>query len=542
MSVEFRQRKPSEYLRIAWKRKWLIILPVIAVATAVSWVVYRLPDVYESTTLIVVKPSTLPNSMVATITEDSLTRQLTSIAQVVTSRSSLEPLVQKYDLFKVERLRGEPMEVIVDTMRKSIHVEVNTSRNDITNGFNITFRYRDPKTTQAVTAELASKYIDEQTKNTINSTTSAKVFIDQQVRQAKEELEAADQQRLEFMQKNLGNLPAEGQSLLGQLTGLRDQQKAYIAEVGRLQDRRSAMASQLAMLKKTSEQVRDDIAENTTDPKTTHAWAELASRKADLEAQLTRMLTELRPKHPDVLAKQAEVESVKKEMDEMVAEWKERIKEKQEKLKNRPDLQVAEMENQIKLIDGEIKREQGLLSQIEQQVAGVMQRINNVPGAEIQLGALDREYQTKKVAYDSLLTQQSRIELGADAAREQQGEGIVVIDPANLPSQPVAPKRFTLASMGLGLGFMVGLLLVGIVEVPRLLTIQTSEDASHYTNLPVLVSVPELLTPQEARALPRRRRLLLAAGFVATIISIPLLALALKMTHVFEIFMNTGRA
>jgi protein tyrosine kinase modulator len=542
MSVEFRQRKPSEYLRIAWKRKWLIILPVIAVATAVSWVVYRLPDVYESTTLIVVKPSTLPNSMVATITEDSLTRQLTSIAQVVTSRSSLEPLVQKYDLFKIERLRGEPMEVIVDTMRKSIHVEVNTSRNDITNGFNITFRYRDPKTTQAVTAELASKYIDEQTKNTINSTTSAKVFIDQQVRQAKEELEAADQQRLEFMQKNLGNLPAEGQSLLGQLTGLRDQQKAYIAEVGRLQDRRSAMASQLAMLKKTSEQVRDDIAENTTDPKTTHAWAELASRKADLEAQLTRMLTELRPKHPDVLAKQAEVESVKKEMDEMVAEWKERIKEKQEKLKNRPDLQVAEMENQIKLIDGEIKREQGLLSQIEQQVAGVMQRINNVPGAEIQLGALDREYQTKKVAYDSLLTQQSRIELGADAAREQQGEGIVVIDPANLPSQPVAPKRFTLASMGLGLGFMVGLLLVGIVEVPRLLTIQTSEDASHYTNLPVLVSVPELLTPQEARALPRRRRLLLAAGFVATIISIPLLALALKVTHVFEIFMNTGRA
>ena len=89
MSVEFRQRTPSEYLRILQRRKWLIILPVVAITAAVVWVVYRLPDVYESSTLIVVRPSTLPTSMVPTVTEDSLTRQLTSISQVVTSRSSL---------------------------------------------------------------------------------------------------------------------------------------------------------------------------------------------------------------------------------------------------------------------------------------------------------------------------------------------------------------------------------------------------------------------------------------------------------------------
>ncbi|HLA09622.1 MAG TPA: hypothetical protein VJ023_03330 [Pyrinomonadaceae bacterium] len=540
MSVEFRQRKPSEYLRIAWKRKWMILLPAVAITTAVSWAVYRLPDVYESVTLIVVKPSTLPTSVVPTITEDSLTRQLTSIAQVVASRSSLEPLVEKYELYKTERLRGEPMEVVINTMRRDINVEVNTSRNDITNGFNIRFRYRDPKTTQLVTAELASKYIDEQTKNTISSTRSAKEFIEQQARQAKEELEAADQQRLQFMQQNLGNLPGEAQSLLGQLNGLREQQKAYITEVGRLQDRRSAMASQLASIKKSAEQIKDDIAETTTDPKTTPAWAQLSSRKAGLEAELTRMLTELRPKHPDVLAKQAEVDSVQGSMDEMIADWKQKIEEKQEKLKNRPDLQVGALENELKLIDGEIKRQQNLISQIETQVGQVMTRINNVPGAEIALGALDREYQTKKAAYDSLLAQQARISLGADAATQQQGEGIVVVDPANLPAVPVAPKRFRLAALGLGVGLFMGLMLVAAVEVPKLLTIQTREDAAHYTNLPVLVSVPELLTPQEARAIPRRRRLLLAAGVVAAVFSIPLLALIFRVTHVFELFTGGG--
>ncbi|HET6670622.1 MAG TPA: GNVR domain-containing protein [Pyrinomonadaceae bacterium] len=541
MSVEFRQRKPSEYLKIAWQRKWLIILPAIAIATAVAWVVYRLPDVYESSTLIVVTPSTLPTSVVPTVTEDTITRQLSGISQVVTSRSSLEPLVLKYELYQTERSRGEPMENIIETMRKDIKVEVNTSRNDITNGFIIAYRGRDPRTTQAVTAALASKYIDEQAKSTINSTTSAKQFIENQSRQAKEELDAADLKRLEFMQKNVGNLPSEATTLIGQLSGLREQQKAYITEAGRLQDRRSALSGQLALIKKTVEQVKEEVIENTTDPKTTPAWAQLAARKADIESQVQRMLTELRPKHPDVLSKQAELDSVKKSMDEMVNDWKDRIKERQDKLKDRPDLQVAALEAEIRIIDSEIKRQQKTLVDLDSQIGTVMQRINSVPGAEVALGALDREYQTKKAAYDSLLGQEQRISLGADAASQQQGEGIQVVDAAYLPSQPVAPKRLVLFGMGLGLGLGFGLILAVAFEVPKLRTIQSREDAAHYTGLPVLAAVPELLTTQEARAIPRRRRLLLAAAIAVTIVSIPVLAFALRATHIFEMF-SSGRA
>lgn len=540
MTVEFRQRKPSEYFKIAWNRKWLIILPAIAIATAVAWVVYRLPDVYESSTLIVVTPSTLPTSVVPNITEDTITRQLNGIAQVVTSRSSLEPLVTKYELYQIEKLRGEPMENIIDTMRKDIKVEINTSRNEITNGFIISYRGRDPRTTQAVTSALASKYIDEQTKSTINSTTSAKQFIDNQTRQAKEELDAVDNRRLEFMQRNVGNLPSEAAALVSQLTGLRDQQKAYITEVGRYQDRRSALTGQLSLLKKSSDQIKDEVIENTTDPKTTLGWAELVKRKADLEAQLQRMLTELRPKHPDVISKEAEINSVKKEMDQMVNEWQEKIKAKQEKLKDRPDLAVANLEAELKLTDGEIKRQQKMLTEIDSQIGQIMARINNVPGAEVALGALDREYQTKKSAYDNLLLQQQKIGLGADAASQQQGEGIQVVDAAYLPSQPVAPKRFLLFALGMGLGLGFGIVLVVAFELPKLRTIQTREDAAHYTGLPVLATVPELLTSQEARAIPRRRRLLLAAGVAATIVSIPVLAFALRATHVFEM-LTSGR-
>lgn len=543
MSAEFRQRKPSEYLKILRQRKWLIILPAIAISTAVAWVVYRLPDVYQSTTLIVVRPSTLPKSVVLTGNDDTLSRQLASITQVVTSRSELEPLIQKYDLYRGERARGEAMEGVIDMMRKDIKVAPYTMRNDIPNGFNISYRYRDPKMAQAITAELAGKYISAQTANSVNSTTAARGFIDNQVNLAREALAAVDKQRLDFMSSHVGNLPDEDTALFNQLSGLREEQKALMAEIGRLQDRRSAAANHLGLLKEQSQRVIEDASENLTDPKTTMAYSQLVSRKAALEGELTRLRQEYREKHPDVMAKEKEVVQIQEQMDGMIAEWKDKIKAKQERLERMPNLTVNAQENEIKIAESEIRRQQKLLGENEKQIASIVERINKVPGVAVALSAIDREYQTKKAAYDDLLSQQQKIALNADAATQQQGEGIEVVDPANLPSKPVAPKRFTLGSLGLGVGLGLGLLLVGLVEGPRLLTIQNSEDARHYTGLPVLLSVPELLTPDEARAVPRRRRLLLAAGVVATLVSIPMLALALKLTHVFEFLMqSSGRS
>ena len=543
MSADFRQRKPAEYLKMLQRRKWLLILPAIAITTAVSWVVYRLPDVYESSTLIVVRPSTLPKSVVTSDTEDNLTRQLASIAQVVQSRSSLEPLIVKYDLYKAERLRGESTEGIIELMRKDVNVKVNTTRNDITNGFNISYRYRDARVAQAITAELAGKYTFVQTQNQQSSGIAAKNFIDNQVAQAREALSAVDKQMLDFKNSKLGTLPTEVQPMLNQLTGLREEQKALIAEIGRLQDSRASAINQVAILKKAYQTSIEDASENLTDPKTTVGYSQLVSRKAQLQGELTTLTQQYTKIHPDVIAKQKELDQVQEEMDKIDADWKDRIKKKQERLSQHPDLSAASVQQQIEMADSEIKRQQKALADNENAIAALVDRINKVPGVDVELSAIDRDYQTKKAAYDDLLQQQQKIGLNTAAITDQQGEGIEVIDAANLPTKPVAPKRLMLSGLGLGAGLGLGLLLVGLFEGPRLLTIQSSEDARHYTGLPVLLSVPELLTPQEARAVPRRRRLLLAAGVVATLVSIPMLALALKLTHVFELLMqSSGRS
>ncbi|MEJ7699105.1 MAG: hypothetical protein WKF71_05595 [Pyrinomonadaceae bacterium] len=59
MSIEFRKRSTGEYVQIIKRRKWQIVLPTIAIFLAVAWVVQSLPNYYESTTFLTLKPPTI---------------------------------------------------------------------------------------------------------------------------------------------------------------------------------------------------------------------------------------------------------------------------------------------------------------------------------------------------------------------------------------------------------------------------------------------------------------------------------------------------
>ena len=282
------------------------------------------------------------------------------------------------------------------------------------------------------------------------------------------------------------------------------------------------------------------VSESITDPKTTLGWAEQVRRKGQLESELKNLLARYRAKHPDVIAKQAELDTIQHSMDQQIAEWKERIKTKQEQLDKRADPRIFTLRNNIQRAEGELALQQKLLAQTNAQIAQLEQRLSSVPNTEVGLSALDREYQSKKGVYDELLKQKERITLGADVVASAQGETITVIDSANLPERPVAQNRPMLLLFGLLLGAGVGLAFASLFEVPRLLTVQTREDAEHYTGLPVLVTVPSLLTPREQRRAGLRRTALALAGLAAAVVSVPALALLLKVTRVIEIFANRG--
>ena len=86
MSVEFRQRKPGELIAMLRRQTWMIMLPTIAFTVAIGYVVYRLPSVYESTSLLTVRPPTVSSSLVQALSTEALSQRLSSINQEVLSR------------------------------------------------------------------------------------------------------------------------------------------------------------------------------------------------------------------------------------------------------------------------------------------------------------------------------------------------------------------------------------------------------------------------------------------------------------------------
>jgi polysaccharide chain length determinant protein (PEP-CTERM system associated) len=539
MSVEFRQRKPGEYGKILWKRKWLIILPAIVVSAAVALVVWRLPNVYQSNTLLTVRSSNIMQGIVPQLSDDDLTIRINNIGQEVFSRSSLEPLITTYNLYAAERRRGEPMEMLVERMaKKDTRIEVNKSRNDITNGFSLIFKGPDPYVTQKVTSDLASKYVNAQTKQQSQGAEQTAKFLQEQLDAAQAELKIVDDRRLQTLQSNINNLPTQATSLVTNLSGLYEQQKSYINDIGRLRDQKTMLSTQLGDIEKQFQVDKEDVVETLTDPKTTPAWAELSKRESQLDSELQNLLTVLKPKNPDVVAKKQELDAVKRGKQELMDDWKNRIAEKTKRVERRVDPRASTIKANMNGIDGEIARQEKLLAQTNAQIGEVQSQLNRVPQAEVALSSLDRDYQTKKAAYDELLLKKQKSDLNVAATNSAQGETIQVIDPASLPVRPVAPQRPLLIALGLALGLAVGLAFAAAFEVPRLLTIQTVEDARHYTGLPVLISVPELLTPKEQRRARVRRMATAFAGLALTIVSIPALALLLRFTNVFSLFVS----
>ncbi|HEX6186209.1 MAG TPA: GNVR domain-containing protein [Pyrinomonadaceae bacterium] len=541
MSVDLRQRTPGELARMVWRRKWLILLPTAAIAVAVAAVVWRLPNVYESTTLLTVRPASIATSAVAEMSDSDLTLRINNITQEVTSRSSLQPMIERFGLYARERARGESMEELVERMRtRDLQITLNTTRNDITNGFFLSFRGQEPRSTQAVTEALARKYVDAQTEAASGEAQLTEKFFTERVEQEKAKLDEIDRRRLQAMMRNIRNLPSSTQALVGQLAGLRDEQQTRIAEVGRINDQISSLNRLVTDLAKANQQQVEEVVAQMQDPKSTAAYAELVKRRAQLESDKGALKTQFRDRHPDVIAVQSQIDSVQRQMDEMVEEHKRRVEETRERLSGKVDPRLNSYKSDIARLQGEVKRQQALLDQVEAQIVAVGSNINNVPGAEVELEAINREYQTEKGVYDQLVESQKKAETMAQVAGRAQGESIQVIDPASLPQQPVAPKRPLLMLLGLAAGLAFGFVLAAAFEVPRLLTVQTSEDAEHYTGLPVLVTLPVLLTPREERNLKARRVALALAAVVATVVSAPALAFILSRLHIVEMFASRG--
>lgn len=549
MSVEFRQRTAGEFIKLLKRRKWLILLPVITMTAAIGYVVYKLPSVYESKTLLTVKPPTISEKVVQSLTDDDLTQRLQIINQQILSRSSLEPMVVKYKLFELEKDAGVPMELIIEKMYKNITVEPERTDNEQkVAAFKITYRDRSPEAARNVAAELASKYVNAQVLDSTERAKDTQDFIDKQLNQAKGSLDTLEKERLNIMMQNVDTLPESSQGLIAQLEGLRGREdtiakekETLITEKGRLNDSIRALNSQARLIEDFGEKETQEAVRGATQIEDTPAYAQLVQRRAELNSKLQNLKLTLREKHPEVIKAQNDIDKVNDEIEALKTNTQARVKtasvassRKAELQKQNLEIEKQKAESQIVQIDQQMKFKDDELRQNAGQISVLESKINTIPNVKVALESINNQYMSAKTTYDDLLKKRNDANLQVDRESNAQGETIRVQDAANLPSSPVAPKRAVLTAFGAGLGLVIGLFLAAVFELPRVLKIQNIEDAKHYTGLPILASVPALMSPAEKAWLRRVHWIKVLAGVIAAVGLIPLIIVALEKTRVFE--------
>ncbi|NOT48274.1 MAG: hypothetical protein HOP17_11065, partial [Acidobacteria bacterium] len=192
--------------------------------------------------------------------------------------------------------------------------------------------------------------------------------------------------------------------------------------------------------------------------------------------------------------------------------------------------QIGQIEEQLRLKEVELSQNAGQILVLES-------KINSIPNVKVALEGVTNQLELAKSTYDESLKKYNNAQQQVERESNAQGETIRVVDPANLPQTPEnASKRPLLIGLGALLGLGLGFLLVAAFEIPRLLTVQNIEDAKHYTGLPVLASVPDLLSDKEIDTGRRAYALKLAAGCIAAVLSVPILIILLQMSRVIERF------
>ncbi|MFV0389153.1 MAG: Wzz/FepE/Etk N-terminal domain-containing protein [Pyrinomonadaceae bacterium] len=549
MSAEFRNRTAGEIVTMIKRRKWLIILPVITVTAAFAYTVYKLPSVYESTTLLTVKPPMISDTIVRPLlSEDDISQRIQSISTEVLSRSTLEPMITKYNLFERERNQKVPMELIIEQMRKNIQVEFKKTDRDNLASFEIRYRDRTPEAARNVASDIASKYVTAAVKDSTDRAKETQEFVETARDEKKAEVDAIAKQRLDIMKQNVETLPDSAQGLIAQLEGLRKSDETLGREIqslntekGRINEQIGSLNRDIRLLEGAVQQQTKETISRTTRIEDTPAYATTMSELTNLRAELDSLLRTFREKHPKVLDVKNKIAEKEQFLAKLRDDGIKRANEAEQSSDRSTEIQKARvlsettrLQAQIRANDQEIALKERQRQMNSVQIAQVEAKINTIPNVRVLLESVDAQYDSAKKAYDEYEKTRNDANLTVNRESKAQGETISVVDSANLPKSPVAPKREVLTMMGAGLGLALGFFLAGLFEIPMLFKVQNIADAKHYTSLPLLAAVPPLLTPNEIAWNKRTHYLKVMAGISFAIGMIPILILIIKFSGILQ--------
>ena len=475
-----RELSLDDYLAIARRRMWWVILPVVILPVLAYLVSLKIPNRYTSKTTVLVEQQKVPDNFVKSVMTEDISVRLATMREQILSRSRLQPIIERFGLFKAD-VGKVPMEELVDKMRKLITLtpmQPDGARRAGMPGFSISYTAENARLAQQVCAEITSMFMSENLKAREQSAVGTTDFLKSQLAEAKLSLDEQDAKLADFKVKYTGQLPEQEQTNLSMLTTLTSQLEAANQQLARAQSDKTYSESMLG------QQIAAWHASKvTTSPET------LDHQLSSLQSQLVTLRSKYTEEHPDIVKLKSEIAKVRKQISENAEATAGLSSRDESKASPNEPPQLQQLRLQIRQLEGVIKERGADQQRIRQQIAIYQSRIQLSPRVEEQYKQLTRDYSTAQKNYDDLLNKKTQSEMATDLERRQQGEQFRVVDPPNLPEKPSYPNRLKFIAFAVVAGLGIGAGMVFILEVQDK-ALRTQRDIEFYLQLPTLAMVP----------------------------------------------------
>jgi polysaccharide chain length determinant protein (PEP-CTERM system associated) len=501
--------KPEDILAIAWRHRWLLVLPLLVTGVGATMYAYSLPARWMSTALIQVVPQRVPESYVRSTITSRIEDRLESIRQLILSRTRLEALIQEFNLYPEQRAAGL-MQDVVDHMRNA-DIRTEIVKGDV---FQVSYVSGNPRLAMRVTERLAGLFIEENLRDRAALAVSSSRFLEGQLGQVRQRLEETEKKLAAYRRNYAGQLPDQVETNLSAVTSAQMQLQQIMQGLSQARDRRLLVQRQMAdVMQAPPDSPGPAQVSGNADPGSVSTSGSAAEQLEAARRQVAQMELRLKPEHPDMirarralteLERKAEQESLQQPLSPSAPTQTATPADAARRLRMR-SLQ-AELES----LDRQIASYQSEEARVRSMAGQYQARVEAAPMRETELIALTRDYQTISQQYSQLLAKNEDAKMAADLEARQSGEQFRLLEPARMPERPFSPNRPRLMFMGVALGVAFGGALVLLLEY-RDRSLRTDEDVMLALALPVLAVIPRMTNRRE-RSVARRRNYVIAAA------------------------------
>lgn len=472
---EFTTADVKRALRKYW---WILPACILGLGAITVAVATQLPKQYTSQTLVLVsRPTVAPDIVKPVVTED-LTQRLAAMKGQILSRTRLEPVIEKFNLYSEDRSKLH-MEDLIDRLRTTIAITPLEAMPGIQYanlpGFSVNVTFNNPQLAQQICTEITSMFMEQDQRDIDNKARRTMSFISQQLDEAKAKLDEQDAKLAEFKRQHIGLLPEEDQRNLSILGSLNAGLDATTQAMTRTQQDKSFNETLLSQ-----EETSWKASQKGENPES------LEDQLRARQEQLTILRSRYTEAHPDVAKLKSEIEDLKKKIEDAP-----NSSDLPKPAKSTEPPQIQQLRVKIQQAEASyddlVKRQ----AKIQDQIKVIEGHIEASPMVELQLKELTRNYQTAQDFYNDLLRKSETTVMSSQLVHQQEGEHFSVLDPASLPNSPSFPKMLNFAGGGSGGGAVLGLLILYCLMAMDK-TLHTEREVETYLKLPVLASVPVL--------------------------------------------------